>query len=308
MRRGFVITTLAPLLLIALGSAWSTAHAQAWVGEKGSLDLGLDYNLGISDKVVGTGSQTFPNAGIQTHQSTVEASYVVMTGLAVEASLPLVAIKYTGDKMLYPHLGGGKYDDGSLHFTPTDLAVTARYQVLDSVVAIAPHLGVSIPVADYETVGNAVAGRHLKALHLGVAIGRDFANTFYTQLGYDFALTEKYDRTPGTKTYDQNTSDVAFTFGDKLLDGKLDVNLDARYHFNHSGITFAEFVAGTLPADVAMNHDAVLKESMFLLGGGISYLVTDTVNVSLAVRLWITGENTQNASVFGLSVGWSALP
>lgn len=308
MRLGLVITTLASLLLVALGSAWNPAHAQAWVGETGSLDLSLDYNLGISDKVIGVGSQQFPKDGVQTHQMTIGASYVVIPRLSVDVSLPLIAIKFTGDQAAYPHPGGGAYDDGDLHTTFTDLATTVRYQLLDGVVVFTPHLGVSIPVAGYETIGNAVAGRHLKALHLGAAVAKDFATTFYAHLAYDFALTEKYDRTPETEKYDQNTSDFTFTIGDKLLDGKLDVNLDASYHFNHDGMTFAQFVMpGALPANVLMYHDAVLKESMLLIGGGVSYQITSSINVALAVRLWVTGENTQNASVFGLAMGWSAL-
>lgn len=302
MRRGLVITTLVPLLLIALGAA-HTAHAQAWVGPKGSLDLSLDYNLGISDKVVGDGSLEFPHAGVQTHQFTLDAEYVIIPKLAVDVSLPFIAIKYTG--MGYPHPGGGTYDDGKFHTTLTDLQGRFRYQLLDGFVALAPHIGFSIPVADYETVGNAVAGRHLKALHVGAAVGKIFADTFYAHFVYDFALTEKYDRTANTKNYGQNTSDLAFTLGDKLLDGKLDINLDANYHLTHGGISFNDFAS--LPMDVGLYHDAVLKESMFLLGGGIGYMVTDTVDVAFAARLWISGANTQNASVYGLSITWSAL-
>jgi hypothetical protein len=307
MRRGLAFTTLVPSLLIAVGSAWTTAQAQAWVGEHGSLEVGVDYNLGISDKIVGGGSQSYPNAGVQTQQCTFNAGYVPIPALAIDLSLPLIAIKNTGDKVLYAHPGGGRYDDGSYHATLTDLAATVRYQLVDSVVAFTPHLGFSIPVAGYETVGNAGAGRHLKALHLGAAVGKDFATTFYAQLSYDFALTEKYDRTPNTAAYGQNTSTLTFTVGDKLLDGKLDVNLAGSYHLNHDGITFDQFASGALPADVALYHDPVLKESVLLLGGGVGYQVADSVNVALAARLWVTGANTQNASVFGLAISWSPL-
>lgn len=304
MRRGLVITIVVPLAL-ALGAAHNVAHAQAWVGPKGSLDLTLDYNLGTSDKVIGEGSLEFPNAGVQTHQFTLDANYVILPKLAVDVSLPFIAIKYTGGKGLYPHPGGGKYDDGAFHTTLTDLQGRVRYQVLDGFVALAPHIGFTIPVADYETVGNAVAGRHLKALHVGASVGKIFADTFYAHFVYDFALSEKYDRTQNTGTYGQNTSDLAFTIGDKLLDGKLDINLDANYHLTHGGVSFNDFAS--LPSDVQLYHDAVLKESMFLLGGGIGYMVTDTIDVAFAARLFISGANTQNASVYGLAITWSPL-
>ena len=111
---------------------------------------------------------------------------------------PFGALKYTGNKTAYPHPGGGSYDDGKTHTTLTDLRGGVRYQVLEAPVALSPHLAVSIPVADYETVGNTVAGRHLKMLHVGLGIGRVFGSATYVHVLYEFSLAEKFDRTPET--------------------------------------------------------------------------------------------------------------
>src|SRR5262245_54030249 len=125
---------------IALVSSWNTAHAQAWVGDKGNLDVSLDYNLAISSKVVEDGGQNLENAGTTTQQITLGGEYVPIHNLAASISLPLVFLKYTGDLTKYQHLGGGKYDDGATHVTLTDLRATARYQLFEDPVAFAPHI------------------------------------------------------------------------------------------------------------------------------------------------------------------------
>lgn len=292
-------------LLVALSSS---AHAQAWVGYKGSLDLDFDYNLGISSKIANSGdAPDFPQAGSQSHQLSLGAEYVPIEKLAVNVSLPFVMLKYTGNKTAYPHPGGGDYDDGDFHMTLTDLRAAARYQVTDGVVALAPHLGVTIPVADYETVGNTVAGRHLKALHLGLSVGRVISEEtpLYLMLRYEFSLVEKYDRNAATEAYSQNRSDLNFIAGYKLLEGKLDVNLSVNFRQHHGGLDFEDITRWS--ADENMFHDAILKEQMLLIGGGVGYQLTESLSASASAGFFVKGENTQIANVFALGLSWSAL-
>jgi hypothetical protein len=285
----------------------ATAHAQAWVGYKGSLDADLDYNLGISNKILGSGDVEFKDSGTTTHQITLGAEYVPIEKLAISASLPIAFLKYTGNKTAYPHPGGGDYDDGKMHTTLTDFHVQARYQVLDGVVALAPHVGFTIPVADYETVGNTVAGRHLKALHLGLSVGRVVSEEtpLYFMLRYEFSLVEKFDKNAATEKYGQNRSDLSFVAGYKLLEGKLDINAAVNFRKTHGGLDFAEFATWT--PDENMFHDAILAEQILLIGGGVGYQLTNSLSASASVGVFITGENTQNANVFALGLSWSVL-
>jgi hypothetical protein len=292
--------------LVAVGSASSTAHAQAWVGDRGSLDVSLDYNLAVSDKVIRDGGESdLPDAGTTTQEFTLGAEYVVLPKLAVAVALPIELLKYTGSLTMYPHNGGGRYDDGLTHSTLTDLRAAVRYQLLDEPVALTPHVGFSIPVANYETVGNTVAGRHLKALHFGVSAGRRFTEALYAHVFYEFSLVERYDRTPETHLAGQNRSDGAITVGYKLLDQKLDVHLDASGRVTHGGWKFSEF--DILTDNEIMFHDPILAEDIFLAGGGVSYQISDSLAANLGARLFVAGKNTQNASVVAAGVTWSAL-
>jgi hypothetical protein len=301
-----VLSSVLGLALVAIGSAWTEARAQAWMGDKGGLEVGLDYNLGISNKVVGDGSFQFTDAGTMTHQLTLSGEYVPVQHLAVSVGLPFVALKYIGNKTAYPHAGGGSYDDGDLHATLTDLRAGVRYQVLEEPVAITPHVAFSIPVADYETVGNTVAGRHLKALHLGLGVGHVFGAATYVHLLYEFSLVEKYDRTAVTEQYGQNHSDLSFTVGHKLLDQKLDLHADFNMRLTHGGVNFSE-LNFTTPDDRTLYHDAILKEDIFLVGGGVGYQLTNALGVSLGARFFVAGQNTQNASVIALGLAWTPL-
>ncbi len=290
---------------IALSSVWSSARAQAWVGPQGSLDLGLDYNFGKSDKVVGDAGLEFPNAGSTTHQETLSAEYVPLEHLAVGFSLPLVSLEYTGSKTLYPHPGGGTYDDGSFHSTFTDLRAGARYQVLAEPLAISPIVEFSVPVQKYETVGNTVAGRHLNALHLGVALGKQFLDWGYVQAMYQYSIVQSFNRTPDTAKLNEDTSDGAFVVGYKLFDGRFDINLDANFHITHGGVDFSTL--GSIPATDQLYHDPILRENQFLVGGGIGYPVTNSLIIAAKYMFFVSGVNTQNASVLGIGLTYSPL-
>jgi len=291
---------------IALVAAGRDAHAQAWVDDQGTLQFNLGYNLGISDKVVVDKGSDFPDAGSTTHEFTLAAEYVPIQHLAVDVALPLMMIEYTGQKnAASAHPGGGRYDDGSLHTTLTDLRAGARYQLLDDPVALAPHIAVSIPVANYETVGNAVGGRHLKALHLGLAAGRVFGESTYVHAIYEFSIVEKYDRTAETAQFGQNRSDFTATVGHKLLDQRLDLHVDVNGRVTHGGMNFSQF--GMLPTNDQLYHDPILAETILLVGGGVGYQLTNDLGINAGARLFVTGSNTQNANVYVFGVTWTAL-
>lgn len=304
------ISFAAALIVSALGAAPRDARAQAWVGEKGSLDVNFDYNLGISSKVIGEDKLDYPDTGTTSHQLTLGAEYTPIAKLAVGVALPFSLLKYTGPPGSFAHTGHGSYDDGKLHSTLTDLRAGARYQVLEEPIALSPHLAFSIPVADYETIGNTVAGRHLKALHVGLGIGRVIGEATYVHLLYEFSLVEKYDAggMAELSKHSQNRSDLAFTIGHKLLDQRLDLHVDLNLRETHGGISFNQFEAGELSEAEVEYHDAILDEDIFLVGGGVGYQISNALSVSLSGRYFTFGSNTQNASVIALGIAWSPLP
>ncbi len=297
--------TLGASIFLGVVAFSSSAHAQAWVAPQGGLDLGLDYNFAKSDKVLGDKNIEFPDAGTTTHQETLSVEYVPLEHLALAVSLPLVSLEYTGSKTLYPHPGGGTYDDGAFHTTFTDLRAGVHYQVLADPIAISPIVEFSVPVQKYETVGNTVAGRHLNALHLGLAVGKQFLDWAYVQVMYQYSIVQSFNRTADTAKLNQDTSDGAAVVGYKLLDGKLDLNIDATFHITHGGVDFSSL--GADPAMDQLYHDPILRENQLLVGGGLGYLLTNSLSIAAKYMFFVSGVNTQNASVLGIGLTYSPL-
>jgi hypothetical protein len=292
------------LIILAITCAeLPDAFGQAWVGNERSLSAALNYEFSRSNSIVEASDIKIGGEVIVSHAIVIGAEFVPIEKLAVSAQLPLLMTKYQGNGMLFPR--HGRYDDGDLHATLQDFRLATRYQLLAEPLALAPHVAVTIPTSDYETLGYANAGRGLKQLHFGLALGRFIGERLYAHLSYEFTWSERYDATPNTETVGQNRSDLAVTVGYLLLDGKLEINLAGNYRLPHGGIDFVDF--NTFPMDLQDNHDPLLKEKLLLLGGGIAYNITEKIQATLTGRVFVTGENTRNANSIGVGVSWDVM-
>jgi hypothetical protein len=287
-----------------------TAHAQAWVGFEGnSLTLGTDYTYAPSDRVVETEGLSV-DADISNHSMALSAEYTVIPRLAFNVSVPVLASIYTPPADGVDPFGAhGRYDDGDYHVVLHDLRVMGRYMVLFQPVAITPHVGFSMPMTNYETVGYAGAGRGLKQLHLGLNVGKFFTSgpvsNFYVHGTYEFSLVERYETPfPETAEYGQNKSDVKGLLGYFITDN-IEVNLGLDWRIPHGGIDFVDF--NELPKVVRDYHDGLLREGFLIMGLGSSYQITERLRVFGMTRFWITGTNTRDINIFGAGVTYDVL-
>jgi hypothetical protein len=282
------------------------AHADPWVGEAKSLSADFSYQYVPATETVIDPDLSIPDRGEQNHIITIGAEYVPIPKLGIEASIPLIMIKYTGSM---PHDPPGKWDDDKFHTSLTDLRFGARYQLLEEpILAVTPHIAFSIPVMDYETIGFAIGGRHLKQAHFGVSIGRTLdpiLPALYFATKYEFTLSEKFDLTPETEKIGQNRSDFEAQIGYVLLGGKLDLNVGANWRVQHGGIDFRDFPM--LSAELTQNHDPILDEEYIFLGGGVGYAVSEKLSIALVTRFFIRGYNTHDQTLYGFNLSWQAL-
>jgi hypothetical protein len=303
--------------LLVFAAAPGVALGQAWVGVKNNLNLSLDYTYSPSDQIVESEGQAYdgPGIGSVNHSVTLAAEYTPIENLAVNASVPIVTTKYFPDAAsVFP--GHGANDDGNFHSSLQDFKMVARYMVLDNrPIALSPHIGFSIPMANYETQGYASTGRGLKQLHLGLSVGKFFTEgplqSFYVHLNYEFSLAEKYKTVfPETEAYGQNRSDIHTIVGYFISD-KIEVNLGADYRKVHGGLDFLDYAM--LPEWVQYHHDALLAESMLLAGAGATYEPMEGLRFNLGLRSFLSGTNTRSPNAvykpfivtFGLS--WDAI-
>ena len=282
----------------------SLARAQPWVDEPGSVAADLSYQFGTTSGVVLDPDSPILESPTRSHTFALGAEYVVIEHLAVDASIPLVAIKYLTPAIVHPPMPGA-WDDGSTHVALQDFRLNARYAVLEEPLAIAPRIGFTIPIMDYETNGFAAIGRHLIQGHFALHIGRTLdpiLPDLYITAGYEFTLSEKFNQSTETAAVNQNRSDIEAEIGYLLLEGKLALSVDFSWRIPHGGVSFANF--DTLPMDQQNYHDPLLAEKFIYLGGGVAYSIIDELSVGVFARFFLRGYDTRDQNLFGLSVGW----
>ena len=301
--------TGAVMFVVLLGAVHS-AHAQgAWVEDPGSVTTGLNSEFVPSNAVVLDPHKLVEDRPTQNFVYTLYGEYVPFEKLAIEASLPLDMVKYTGT---VPHAPPGKWDDGAFHTTLTDFRIGARYQLLDMpYLAITPFAAFSTPVMNYEVIGFATGGRHLTQGHFGVSVGRTFEPylpNLYFSGTYEFTLSERYDANLPTvsnsltESYSENRSDVDGQIGYFFLGGDLNINIGGNYRHTDGGISFDDF--GKLLPAITNVHDPILKESFVVAGAGVAYAINRRFTIGAIFRFFIQGYNTRDQSLYGLDLTW----
>ncbi len=287
----------------------SLAAAQAWVNAKGELSLSLrsDYQ---TSQGVWHGPTLVTGLPAQSINEGLSAEYIPLEHLAVGLTLNGDAARYTGPQMIPGSsaiLAHGSQDDGSYHWSVTDLDIEGRYQVYDGAVALTPVLRVRIPVTDYEPAGYAAAGSHLAEASAGLYLGRYGLGLqdLVLQLGYTYTYVEKADLGGDvTKQFRVNRSDVDLSLA-YVISSKVIVGLGAAFRYTHDGFDLQDY-PGLPPGNPLIAfHDPVLRARYFAPTVIASYQVSRAWSLSGRVAKIVWGENVSNPLSFGLTVGWA---
>ncbi|QQR88682.1 MAG: hypothetical protein IPJ88_10580 [Myxococcales bacterium] len=283
-------------------------QAQAWVNPAHTLSTSLSHSLNWSDSIVADGIRV-PGGTVINQQITLEAEYVPIDNLAIRAAIPFVLPYYGGSGgFLGPH---GDYDDGSVHFVPQDFRLDARYMIIDAPIAITPLLGVSLPMSHYEVQGFAAAGRGLKQMHFGISLGMTLAPwlpELYLHGIYEFSLVERFDIAPETASFSQNRSSASLQIG-YFFSYDFQAYIASDLYLQHGGLNFGDYGSNlerwsTLPKIIRDYHDPILHERSILLGGGMSYALSDSLYYDVYFRLQVEGNNTREARIIGNGISW----
>lgn len=300
------------LAICASSSAW----AQAYLEEPGSLSAGVAYLFAPSGQIVSTttgdndGFNDYqPNATVFAHQINFSAEYMTpIRGLGVEVTVPLLGVK-VGEGSFDHFPAPGPYDDGDMHWTLTDFRGNVRYQIkaIEEYLGLSFMAGTSIPMRDYATSGFAVAGTHLKIFHVGTAIARTLdplIPRMFFQIEYEYAFREKLDVSPETEKFGRNYSDFAFSLG-YFLPANFTLAAAGNMRLSHGGASFSQLVLE--PPVVQDHHDQLLSEQFLLVGGDLGYDFSETLSLAAVTRFFVWGENTRNQNIFGISATYSFL-
>ena len=150
-------------------------------------------------------------------------------------------------------------------------------------VALAPFVGASFPTHDYETVGEAVPGRHRKDLQFGTNVGADLdrlLSGLYVQGRYAYGIAERVNNFPFTRS--NIDLEGGYAIGSRVvIRGLMDQQI------RHQGPSVDELAADWV------DHDRFIAPSYINLGGGMSVPVTRSTDI---FALWVATASGSNGA------------
>jgi len=286
--------------------AWpSAAAAQAFTVPQGvgavSLVWQLVDNTGhrLSDGVFLPGGESVTTSAL------VEVDYGVTDRLSATIGIPYVFAKYTGALPSFSRL---PLDECRCwHSAFQDLSLTARYRVGDDRWAVTPILKYEQPTHDYPYAGEAVVGRNLREVQVGVATGVKLVDVLpkaSVHAGYTYAFVEK-----PLQDVKIDRSNGFFEFG-YALTRELYIRGDANWQRTNGGLRFGAPTGDPFPPPGELNtperfaqRDRLLRTNYWHAGGGLSYSLGPT-DLFVSITKYLSGTDTHNGQTYTVGSTW----
>jgi hypothetical protein len=273
-------------LLLALHLLCGTAGAQTWVPARGEGSVSVTYqNYDVAGHFDAQGNKN-TNGSTQSQAFVTDVDYGVTDSLGLTVSLPFIASKYTGPPSYFvgTHLTvPGPLDDGTYHAAFQDLRIEVRRLMWAGPVALAPFVGGSVPTHNYETVGEAVPGRHRRDLQFGTNAGADLdrlVSGLYVQGRYAYGIAERVNSFPFTRSNIDLEGGYAIV-SRVVIRGLMDQQI------RHQGPALDELAGDWV------DHDRFIAPSYVNLGGGITVSVTRSADIT---ALWVATASGSNGA------------
>ena len=276
------------------------ARAQPWVPPKGEGTVSVVYQNYYVVGHFGPKGERNTNGATHARALLTDVDVGITDNWGLTVSLPFIATKYTGPDEYV--VGGivthpGVQDDRRYHATFQDLRVEARRVWWAGPIAIAPLVAVILPTHDYETHGEAVAGRHRKAIQAGVTAGADLNRILprtYVHGRYALNTAERLHSFPSvTSTIDvQGGVDVSSSIG---------VIGVAGWQMKHRGPTIPQ-----LARHDWLGHDRFIVSEYFNLGGGLTLAITRNTELHALWMQTLSGKDgAHQARMLAVGTTWS---
>jgi len=250
---------LIALLVVCLGPR--DVHAQAWVPPAGIGVVTIAYQTINNTNHRLTDGSLFDGYDSVSRGVLFSLEYAFTDQLSFTIGLPYIGSKYTGPE---PSFFGLAIDDC---FCWThgwqDFGVTARYNLADGPFALTPSVSFGVPSHNYDYFGEAVLGRNLNEVRIGVDVGHrlDAISDRLSVSGrYSYAVVEKVLDLPN------NRSNFAVEAG-FLAARKLSTQLSFSWQRSHGGLRSSD----PFTEDQLSQYDRILKDNNFHVSGGLSY-------------------------------------
>jgi hypothetical protein len=230
-----------------------------------------------------------------------DLTYGLTDRMAVTVGIPLVTSRYRG---AFPHQPGNPEapDNSEWNSTFSDFRFNVRYNVVRGPVAITPYVGTVLPSHGYEYVAHAAPGKNLRELQFGVAAAGlldRWVSGLFAQARYGFAVVEEsVDIRPN-----HSSADIEIGY---FLSPSLRIFAMAAGRYSHAGIDLPipAIARVVLTPEQFRSHDQIVREHYLNLSAGVSFSVSETVDLFASFMKQTAGRNTHEVA-HAVSVGMS---
>jgi hypothetical protein len=310
------LRTILVLAFLQLALPAGADAQSAWLPFKGEASVSLTFqSLDYRGHFVPDGTKQEGVLPSRAQISVVELEYALTDRLALNASLPYIASKYTGSLQdpiyLEIHDRYDEYrrinpaaapslDTGDYNATFQDFVFLVRYNVLERGLTVTPVIGATVPSHDYRTTGEAAPGVNRRALHTGVNVGRlldPLAPNAYVHAHFSYSFVQPY------RGIRLDHSGVELEAGYAIVP-TVTVRALADWMKTHGGISFAE-----VENDLALflEHDRLLPSRHWRVAGGATVTLTDTLDLDAALLGYLSGAFTRYGLGVNVGLTWRFL-
>jgi hypothetical protein len=281
------VTACAGLVVAAFGLA-AEARAQAWLPPKGGGAVSLTFGDYSFDGHFAADGSRDPFGGTRAESLWLEGIYSLADGLALSAGLPFVTTKLTGS--FPPGVPLGPLDDGEYHGDFQDFRAELAFSLHQGDLGITPFVGLGVPSHEYEYVGEAVPGKGLREVHLGLAAGRSFSPALpraYLHARYAYAFVEKVDADVGRLDRSNLDVELGYEAFSRLLLRAL-----VRFQVTHGGLDLEDM---RHHPDFFRSHDRAARTDYLNLGAAVAYGLSPSWDVYAIFLKTVSGENAHQS-------------
>jgi hypothetical protein len=270
----------------------SNASAQAWVAPArlGAVTFAFQHIANTGHRIH-DGSLYPPGYDSVSRTFLINFDYSVTDRLSFAVDMPYVGTKYTGPE---PSLFGLALDDCFCwNHGWQDLGATARYNIVNGSLALTPSIAFGMPTHDYEAFGEAVLGRNLNEVRIGIDVGQrlDAISSRLSVYGrYTYAFVEKVLDVPNNRSNMALGSDV-------LISRRLVGRAGFSWQRSHGGLRSTEFIE-----DVQyQQYDRILRDNSFHISGGATVSLP-RMDVFATYIQYVSGTDTHTGHAVNIGV------
>jgi hypothetical protein len=292
---------------IAAASAPAPAAAQAFTVPRhvGAVALAWQYIDNTGHRLT---DGYYRKAGDSVTTSVLaEVEYGVTERLSASIGIPYVWARYTGAQ---PPPSGLDVDKcGCWHSSFADFGFGVRYRFGGSTWAVTPLVRYGQPSHDYAYRGEAVVGRNVRELQVGLAAGvklGGFLSKATAQATYGYSFVES----PLEKvSMDKSTLvlDLGYAATSRLYVRALGTGL-----YTHGGLRVGSVTGNPFPlpgefapvgSDQWQQRDRLGATRYWQIGGGLAYSV-GSFDLFASYTKYVWGRDAHNGQVFNLGTTW----